>query len=343
MRTGIKAAVLLGAFTALALPCAAAELKLKWQPGKRYIFESSSNSSTKLPLPGAGVMESNGKMTMRLNNDVKPFEGGVKVGYGFSAIKMRQEMQGIVMEFDSEDPAKGGGLIAQILKPLVDVKFDAVYDKKGALVEVTGLDKLQVAGQMGVGKAELRAMAEQSSQFLPKKAVVPGDTWSADVKMPMGSIGGDLALTYSFKFEEIVKKDDREVARISITGKMNDAVKEGGEEVLKVEAKKVSGTMLFDIELGQPLEISTAVEMEMTVPDALQGGAGAGKMPLKTLSVQKLIKIEDLPVSAADQSEPEGKKKAAGGELTPEEKKARRKARKEKRKAEKAKKEAAEQ
>jgi hypothetical protein len=85
----------------------------------------------------------------------------------------------------------------------------------------------------------------------------------------------------------------------------------------------------------------------MVVPGPVEAGA-PGKMPMKTLSVQKLLKVEGLPAKEAKPSGNQEKKPAAPSEnskrsattrgetLTPEEKKARRKARREKRKAEKA-------
>ena len=127
-------------------------------------------------------------------------------------------------------------------------------------------------------------------------------------------------------------------------GEGREAVEEGGESVLNVEAKSVSGEMLFDIELGQPLELRTVLDLEMVVPGPVEAGA-PGKMPMKTLSVQKLLKVEDLPAKAAKPSGTTEKKSTApsgnpkpsassrGETLTPEEKKARRKARREKRKA----------
>ena len=129
------------------------------------------------------------------------------------------------------------------------------------------------------------------------------------------------------------------MARISIAGKAKKAGKEqSGEEVLKVDVRTASGAMVFDIALGQPAEYSTTVELEMGLPAGLPQAEGApGKMPLKTVSVGKLVAVETLenPVSEAGG---DGKRKAKSvtGESAAE-KKARRKARKEKRKAEKAK------
>jgi len=339
MRITINAFVVVGALSLGIGLAGAVELKLKWQPGKRYVFENTADSSAKMPLPGQGLIETKGKLVLRVQNDVSAHEKGVRVGHAFSSVKMRQEMQGLVMEYDSADPAKGGGLLEQVLKPLADTRFSAIYNKKGELLKTEGLDEVQGAGQLGMGKAELESMALQVSSLLPGGEVQAGDTWNADVTLPLGAIGGEVDITYTLKLEEIVKQEGREMARISIAGKAKRAGKEqSGEEVLKVDVRTASGAMVFDIALGQPAEYSTTVELEMGLPAGLPQAEGApGKMPLKTVSVGKLVAVETLenPVSEAGG---DGKRKAKSvtGESAAE-KKARRKARKEKRKAEKAK------
>lgn len=337
----MKATLILAAIAISTLPGWAVEMKLKWQPGKRYVFEHSSEYTAKMPLPGQGLIETKGKLSMTMNNDVAPHEKGVSVGYDFAGIRMKTEMQGIVMEYDSENPAKSGGLLGTMFQPLAEAKWTTTYSKDGKLLEVKGLDQVQAPGQLGLGKAELEAMTKQSSLFVPNKDVNPGDSWEAEMNLPMGAVGGDLSLVYTFKLEAIEQREGKAIAKVSISGKMKDALEDGGETVLDVEAKKVSGEMLFDLDLGQPIELRTAIELEMALPAGIPVEEGApGKIPMKTLSVQKLLKVEDLSKKA---EKPAGKKegKAAPEEssstpkrkaLTDEEKAARKKARREKRK-----------
>lgn len=334
------ALVVLGVLILSVLPGGAVELKLKWQPGKRYVFENTSDSSAKMPLPGQGMIETKGRLALRVHNDVSAHEKGVKVGHSYASVKMRQEMQGLVMEYDSADPSKGGGLLGPVLQPLTETRFAAIYDKKGQLVEIEGLDEIQGAGQLGMGKAELEAMARQSAQFLPDKEVKPGDSWKVEVDLPMGAIGGKVTINYTLKLEEIIRQEGREVARISISGKMKEADANKGEEILKIEITGATGTMLFDIELGQPLEIATTIALETGLPAGIPQAEGApGKMPLKSISMQKLIGVEDLKELASEskgESKPKpGTESAVPGE-SKEQKRARRRERKAKRKAEKA-------
>ena len=76
----MKATLILAAIAISTLPGWAVEMKLKWQPGKRYVFEHSSEYTAKMPFPGQGLIETKGKLSMTMNNDVAPHEKGVSVG-----------------------------------------------------------------------------------------------------------------------------------------------------------------------------------------------------------------------------------------------------------------------
>lgn len=315
----------------------AVELKLKWEPGKRYVFENLSESSAKMPLPGQGLIETKGKLILQVQNDVSVHEQGIRVAHAFSSVKMRQEMQGLVMEYDSANPAKRAGLLGQVLQPLVETEFAAIYNENGEILKTEGLEAVQGAGQLGIGKAELDSMVRQVSSLLPGREVKAGDTWNADVKLPMGAVGAEVEITYTLKLEEILKQDGREMARISISGKAKPPEKdEDGEKVLDVVVSNAAGAMMFDVALGQPVESSTTVELEIGLPGVPQAEGAPGRMPLKTVSVLKLIAVEALknsPASEKGNAKPGAESAARDSQA---DKKARRKARREKRKAEKA-------
>jgi hypothetical protein len=241
-------------------------------------------------------------------------------------------MAGAVIEYDSEDPAKNGGILGPMLQPLKDAKYASIFDADGKLIELEGLDEIQAPGQMGFGKGELEAMAKQSAELMPGKDVSPGDSWDAEVKLPLGGLGNDLSLMYTLKLEGIEEIDGKSIARISITGRMKEGDEDVEQGALAVEAKKITGLMLFDIELGQPTEMSTTVELEMALPAGVPVEEGApGKMPVSSTTVQKLIKVEALPKAETTEEKPtdgSGSEGEAAGD-----KKAKREARREKRKA----------
>lgn len=332
-------AIVIGALlgAAAVLPVSAVELKLKWQTGKRYLLHTDSKVDMKSPVPGQGLVESKVSMGMTMRNDVRVHEKGVRVSSAYDAVRMKMNMQGVEMEFDSNKPDGGGGIFADMFKPLLQIKYDSIYDPAGKLVSIEGLDKVQGAAQLGMGKAEIEAMSKQTGQFMPGKPVEVGDTWKAETEVPMEQFGGSLKLVYTLKLESLEENEGREIAKISLVGKMKEEKKEGEETVLAIEAKKATGTMIFDVELGQPIETTTTLDLVMGLPAGVPQAPGApGKMPMKTTSVQKLLKVIDLPEGGEAAPKKPGKKpKSKKPELTPEERKAKRQAKKEARKARK--------
>ncbi len=271
------------------------DLVLKWEPGKTYYFENSTQSRVKMPLPGQEPVDSVTTMVMEVRNGVSEHEKGIKVGFEFGRVMVKTNLQGLDIEYDSADPTKSEGLLAGMLAPVAKAKFAAIYSGDGDFIEMEGLDSVQAAGQLGVGKGELEAMTRQSAQFVPNKTVAIGESWESEVDLPMGSLGQDLVLLYSCILEEVVERDGKRLARILISGKTRDEALRGedGEQVLTVKARKIAGEILFDPILGQPVEIRNSMEMEMAVPASIPKAEGApGTMPMSTESVQKLVRVE---------------------------------------------------
>lgn len=293
----MKPSLLIVVTAFLIAPAHAVELKLKWQTGKQYRFEQSSDSSAKVPLPGQGMVESKSKMVIGMQHTVGAHEKGSKVSVAFDGLRMKIEMAGIAFEFDSEDPTKPAGPLGPVLQPLADAKYEAIYGKDGALLEVLGLDKIEAPGELGVGlgKDELEAMARQASDFMPGKDVQVGETWTAEVKLPMGGLGEDEVIVYTLKLEAVEVRDDQELARVSMTGALKQR-EPAADAVLAVEAKEISGLMFFDLKLGQPREYRSTMDLEVALPAGVPVEEGApGKMPMRTVTVQRLIEVKDLP------------------------------------------------
>ena len=126
----MKTAISLTAVLLTALSAGAVDLKLKWNPGKRYVFEQETSSKATITLPGQAAMETDTKMAQTIHNDVTALAKGVEVGMKFESMRMKTSMNGVVaMEYDSKDPAKAGGLIGDMLKPLVEADFSAIYER----------------------------------------------------------------------------------------------------------------------------------------------------------------------------------------------------------------------
>jgi hypothetical protein len=144
-----------------------------------------------------------------------------------------------------------------------------------------------------MGKEELDQMARQSSLLLPGKDVAPGATWNAEMSMPLGELSKEPAImVFEVKVEGMTEKDGRKLAKLSMDGKIKMPAE--GEEAPPVvmTAKKIEGTMLFDVALGQPVETKMDMELEIGLPEGVPVEEGApGTMPMKIQSTQKLKSV----------------------------------------------------
>lgn len=268
-----------------------AELKLKWESGKRYVFSEEMSSAMTMKMGGM-AMATQSEMKQQIHYDVAPHEKGQEVKMSVASIKMNVAMNGQeMMAFDSTQK-DGGGAFDAMLKPLLNLKANVIYDKDGKVLEVTGLDDLQGLDQVGMGKKEIEQMARQASLLLPGRKVKQGEQWTAELNLPLGQLSKEPAtLKMQMTFEGMEKKDGKNLAKIAMTGGVN--LGEGDELPFDLTSKKIEGTMLFDVDLGQPRETMMEMEMELGLPEGTPVEEGAlEKMPMTVKSVQTLKSVE---------------------------------------------------
>ena len=286
---------LIGGLVILAGPVSAVELRLKWEEGKRYTFSQAMSSAMTMAMQGV-AMATQTDIDQEMHYDVAAHEKGSEVKMFFDSMKMSVRMNGQeMMAYDSKDGKGGGGMLGQAVKPLFEAEVSAIYDKDGKVVEVGGLEGLEGMEQLGMGKQELDQMVRQTSLLLPDGEVEPGDTWQAEMDLPLGQLSKEPAtMCFELKFEGMEKKGEEMLAKISIGGTVKMEVDGEGEAPLSLEAKNVSGVMLFDVALGQPRETRMQMELEMGVPEGVPVAEDApGKLPISLLSTQKLLSIGD--------------------------------------------------
>jgi len=272
-------------------------LRLKWGRGKRYGFEHTTTSAATMVVPGQGEMKSSTDMVQELRHEVSEHEKGAKVTNEITRIRMKTAVGGMqVMEYDSADPAKSGGPMGPMLKPLTEMEFVSIYSRAGRLLEIKGLEDFQGARQFGLGKEQLELMAKQTALLLPEKEVNPGDTWEAEMELPLGPLSEDPAvLKMRLKLAGVKEKGGRKVAEVSMTGDLDMNIKQKGEAVLSLKATRIEGAMDFDLELGQPVRTETTLDFEVRLPAGMNKQEGApGKLPMKTFSVSRLKAVEDV-------------------------------------------------
>jgi len=262
-------------------------LKAKWIRGKSYIFRQTTNMEMELPI--AGPEGSKTKMSMDFNVDVsdKKESENKKMSVRFSKVKMEMLMAGQNMVYDSEDPENQSALLRTAFGDFANQKFEAEFDKDDNFLSVDGNAKggaPAAAGIGGLGNEEIGNMLKQLGDFgFPEGVVEPDAKWQHGQELSMQQIGKmKMTIDYTYKGPKDYK--GKKLAEIIFQG---IAASDGEGELVSFKDSKMSGTMLFDPELGTVVQTDSSVDMTMSV-----GGELGAEMNTKTSSSYSLISID---------------------------------------------------
>ncbi len=257
-----------------------ANLSLQYEPGKHYYTTQSTNMLMDM---GPG-MQMNNLMVMSMKGSSKAHEKGVEVAINYEGMSMKVKMgENVVAQYDSAKEDNNAELAAQ-LDPMLDTKFSAIFSKDGKYIGAEGLDKLKLDPKTGITKETLESMMKQGSIMLPNREIKVGESWQAEIKVPMQGVG-KMEMSFDEKLVSIAKMDGRDVARIEFTGKIKPLEMKQNGIVVKIDSKEITGTILFDLELHQARKTDMNMELIME--------AGGRKMSMTAITTQELTKVED--------------------------------------------------
>ena len=262
-------------------------LKAKWIRGKSYIFRQTTDMEMELPI--AGPEGSKTKMSMDFNVDVSDNKesGNKKMSVRFAKVKMEMSMAGQNMVYDSEDPEKQSALLKTAFGDFANQKFEAEFDEDDNFLSVDGNAKggaPAAPGMSGLGNEEIGNMLKQLGDFgFPEKAVEPDTKWQHGQELSMQQMG-KMKMTIDYTYKGPKDHGGKKLAEIVFQG-IADTDGEGG--LVSFKDSKMSGTMLFDPELGTVVQSNSSVDMTMSV-----GGELGAEMDTKTSSSYSLISID---------------------------------------------------
>lgn len=257
-----------------------AKIELKWQEGKTY----HTKQTVKMGMDMASAVTDT-SMEITSAGKAAAHKKGTGVSSSVKRVKMHIIGGGQEMTYDSSKKEGNDARLAVEMDKLLKMQFTAVYDKAGKFLEVEGIPKEQ-QNLPGMSKKELESNITQQVALLPNREVKVGDTWLSKVTSPLPGMNKELHITYDVNLDEIVVENGRKIAKMSFTGKMADTkVTQQGIDMM-IKATDLSGTIHFDVELGQLRK--SAMNMNLTVtPDG-----AAGKVIMKMKVGSELLKVE---------------------------------------------------
>ncbi len=182
-------------------------------------------------------------------------------------------------------------------------------DPAGRIVGLPQLDLLTVAAP----QLDLQAMQAASTGFLPTRPVSVGDAWKQRQALPLalpapdGTKQKEIVLDYALK--ELTKLEDRDVARIGVTGKFAVGDMRGFRWPGKSEAKpkegepqkepagleslnaEIGGNIYFDWHEGQVVRADLTVKADARFSEWKKPPAQPDKQPQETVEAAAPILI----------------------------------------------------
>lgn len=260
------------------------DFTLKFEPGQTYVNETQMEQKMALTLAGQPV-ETSSEMKLTTYQNVSEEGEGLRVEQGTSFLAMDISTGGMDMSYSSDEP---GGPLSATMGPLLKAKTTVLLDAEG---KITKVEAPAIPGMeaVGMGKEEMELAARTAFDLFPNQEVAVGEKWSSKTRMPMGGLTSEpVALLYEMTFEKMVEEEGRQLAQVTLTGKI-----ESEDENLVLNSKKIEGMILFDPKLGQARKVEITMNLEMGLPAGIEAEEGApGVMPIQTSTTSRLVEVK---------------------------------------------------
>ena len=258
-------------------------LKSNWIPGKQYLFRQATDMQMDLPLAGAEGSKTESSIDVRIDVQSLDQSSNKIIKLGFDKVKVSMQMAGQNMVYDSEDPDNQSPLLKTSLSSFSDQSYEATFDKNNKILSVEGEDK-GAANGLGMGRiSDVETMLQQLGDFKFPEAMIDPDTkWQNEQTFKMHQIG-EMKMAVDYTYEGPSDYNGKKVAKISFVGKAELS----GEGLVSFKDSKMSGTLLFDPELGVLSDSETKMDMIMSI-----GGDAGAEMDTTTVSKYSLISIK---------------------------------------------------
>jgi serine/threonine protein kinase len=297
-------------------PAGLVELKLKWPPGKRYVEDVDFKQNTDFLLQGrSNTVKEDITMGNQLGLTVlqEAPDGGHDIELEFLSARMGMKMgDQTILDFNSANQSVAGKtsgvaavfgkIVASKLRYFLNAGNDAErLEGVGELVQriqsVPDTDPLTDGIKAIFGAAYFEAFTN-TSPFLPRHAVQPGDTWSSHAEFPVAAVGIEV-WDYKVVFQSWEMHGNHRCARLELQGTMKvkpDPNLKRDETTYRPRDGVAEGVAWFDPELGQMDEAEMKNEINVDKQPRNPSGTPNAAGQRQTLTTQRhqviTIKLE---------------------------------------------------
>ncbi|MCB9856142.1 MAG: hypothetical protein H6818_10690 [Phycisphaerales bacterium] len=305
----------------------AINLKLMFKKGRVYFVESRSKIVQKINMGGQSMNTDIDvtKCHRESVEDVADDVGTLGLEYDRMAMRFSMPMMGS-QSYDSEgDDGANSADLRKIFEPMLHKPMTMELSRGGDVKSFSGMDKIRdaVSKNAGVNMMWMQMQAAYTNeaaklefgdsrfQFIPKKPVSVGDTWSVESTREMPGLGSAATTKTNYKLADIKMYDfegkQRRVAVIEYEGTVEGAPSKNGPAAgpaPSIDSGTTSGTILFDLKRGMPIRNQREASMKLKM-----SGGPAGNM---AVDVNVTETTDVLSKAARDAQRTESKKKSEG-------------------------------
>lgn len=228
-------------------------LRVDWQPGKAYLLETTTHSST-----DAGDAHQTMTVTQDTEMEVTPSaNGGKDVRVTFTRLRGEMKGPGGGARFDTENPAASDPGLLETLGTSLGKAFILIYDEKNRFVDsldiagaVDSAAKVPVLSALADTKAAANLFRKSMEMGMPPIPVKEGDAWTADETLVFPR-AGETHVKLSGKFASTEEIQGRKHAKITFDGTLNTTT--AGKAKLPAsfsitDKSTLSGVAFYDLE-----------------------------------------------------------------------------------------------
>ena len=230
-----------------------------WQPGKRYLFQTETETIINLKALGK---EGEQVLQVIQNTDVTVLPGkeaGTKeLKVRFVTLRARMAAEGKTFLYDSEEPSESDPAMRQMLADSSGTGFSLIYSDDNKFLKLGVVEQpaaqpetepslLQVADARQVAELYRRSL----EMVLPRPDVAVGDKWTSIEQMTFPQ-AGDMDVRMNCHYLENLDRDARPHAKVTFQGRIAQAPEVAGtadHRTVKLGGDStIAGHIFYDLE-----------------------------------------------------------------------------------------------
>jgi len=255
------------------------ELRWKFEKDKPFYQEMTTKTQQEMKVMGMEVKQTQ-EQTFYFSWAYKEEDKdkNTVVIQKIEGVKLRIDIAGNPITFDSANPTAANNALAEFFKALVGTEFKLTLDKDMKVVKVEGREdfvkKLTQANQQMEGLLKkilndeaIKQMADPTFGMVPGKPVAKGESWTRDSTINLGPIGSYKG-SYKYTLEGFDEKN-KDLAKIKIETTLTYAAPtEPGDGLpfkikdAKLSSKDAKGTATFDVKKGRLENSNQSLSLE---------------------------------------------------------------------------------